>query len=430
MDPAASPTAPTGGIQVHPLGRERHDQLLDVDQWAFALDLEGVDPGPELEALEWDRTWGAWVPDGSGTVDLESPPAGVGAVYSLRLPVPGGEVAAAGLSWIGVHPQHRRRGVLTAMIRHHLSSVRDGGRECVSALFASEAPIYGRFGYGLGSRAVGLSVPARSALRDVPGDALTVRLEHADGDRHGELVASVFDRTRAGRPGMVSRDSAGLRLMPFWDPAKAREGAESLRIAVAEDAAGDPRGYALFRRKQDWTDGVANGTVRVRELVALDALAARTLWERLLNLDLMARVRTDPRAPDDALLHLLVDLRPAKPTVQDGLYVRLVDLPTALQSRSYLAPVDVVLDVGDALCPHNAGRWRLTGDPQGALCRRSDAPADLSLDVRDLASAWLGGVSMHSLHSAGLVCEHRAGALATASAAFSWPVAPYCGWGF
>lgn len=421
-------------VTIAPLGQDRKDDLLAVDQWAFAFDTEGLDPGPELEAMEWDRTWGAWLPGRDDEPDLSAAPAGVGTVYSLRMPVPGAQVPAAGLSWIGVHPQHRRKGVLSAMIRHHLHSVHDLGRESVSALFASEPGIYGRFGYGLASRSVTMTLDRGAELRDVPGaQDLVLRMEHASMEQHTELVDRVFEVARARRPGMVSRESPGLKQRPLVDPPKWRDGAESLRILVCEDAAGDVRGYALFRRKSRWEDSGADGTVTVRELVALDAAAARALWGRLSDLDLMARVKTDDRPTDDPLLHLLVDPRSAQPKLGDALWVRLVDVPAALSARRYSTEVDVVLEVTDAQCPWNAGRWHLvagTGATGGGSCERTQAPSDLALDVRELGSAWLGGITLDALHAAGQVDERTPGCLHQASVALSWPVAPYCGWMF
>ncbi|MGZ4612344.1 MAG: sterol carrier protein domain-containing protein, partial [Kineosporiaceae bacterium] len=74
--------------------------------------------------------------------------------------------------------------------------------------------------------------------------------------------------------------------------------------------------------------------------------------------------------------------------------------------------------------------WRLEGGPDGAACEPTDAEPDLVLDVRDLTSAYLGGDTLTALAAAGLVREERPGTLQPAAAAFSWPVAPYCGWLF
>ncbi len=164
--------------------------------------------------------------------------------------------------------------------------------------------------------------------------------------------------------------------------------------------------------------------------MALDAAASAVLWRRLSDLDLMSTVITDSRPPDDPLLHQLIDVRAAAPGLRDGLWVRLVDVGAALAARRYSAPVDVVLDVSDELCPWNARRWRLSGDADGGTCTPTRDSADVHLDVRTLGSAYLGGETLGALAAAGVVQEGTRGALARASAALAWPVAPYCGWVF
>jgi predicted acetyltransferase len=416
-------TEPTDARQptIVPLSADRRDDLMEIDTWAFPLDDEGLDPEPALLGFEWDRTFGA---------EVDGRLVGIYSVYSHRMPVPGGEVQTAGLTWVGVHPQFRRRGVLTAMIDHHFTTVHERG-EPVSALFAAEAAIYGRFGYGLASRGMRMTLPRRPDMVDVPGtEGLTVRFERADADKHAALVAAGYDRARRSRPGMVSRASSGLQQKVFGDTPRFRGGAERLRLLVVEDAAGEVRGYALFRRKDHWEATGPNGTVQVREAVALDGAASAVLWSRLADLDLMGKVETDSRPLDDPLVNQLTDVRGVGMRVSDGLWTRLVDVGAALAARRYTRDVDVVLEVSDARCGWNAGRWRLSGNPDGARCERTSDPADLSLDVRWLSSAYLGGETLSSMAAAGLVDEHTPGAVGAASQAFAWHVAPYCGWVF
>ena len=408
-------------LTIVPLPADRRDELLEIDQWAFAFDDDGLDPEPAMLGFEWDRTAGA---------ELDGRLVGVSSVYTLRMPVPGGQVPTAGLTWVGVHPQFRRRGVLSAMMADHLTGVH-AAREPVSALFAAEPAIYGRFGYGMATRGVRLTLPRRAAMLPVPGtDRLTVTLEKADADRHCDLVAAVFDRARAGRPGMVSRDSAGLQRRMLADPPRWREGAEPLKLLTVRDEADDVRGYALFRRKEQWTDTGPRGTVRVREAVALDAAASAVLWSRLADLDLMTTVATDTRPWDDPLVHQLVDVRAADARMGDGLWVRLVDVAAALTARRYSRELDVVIELTDDRCPWNSGRWRLSGGPDGARCERTPDGADLAADVRALGAAYLGGETLSALAGAGLVRQCTPGSLEQASSAFAWHVAPYCGWIF
>jgi predicted acetyltransferase len=414
--------------RIAPLTRADSDALLDIDQWAFAFPTDDLDVAPILDEVEWSRTYGAYVTDRGGEAL-----AGINSSFNLRLPVPGAEIPAAGLTWVGVHPQYRRRGVLSAMIADHLERVREQG-EAVSALHASEAGIYGRFGYGTAGRHVMMTVSRGAELRDVPGSAdVSIRLERVDPDRHVDLVADCYEAARAGIPGFVSRDSPGTRRITLDDQlgTRRRGGVETLRIAIAESDDGGPvRGYALFRRKNNWDDATPDGTVQIRELVARDPAAAHALWSRLLDLDLMGKVELNDRPLDDPLLSMLVDPRSAKPVVVDGIWIRLVDLPAALAARRYTRDVDVVLEVTDALCPSNAGRWRLTGGPDAAECTPATGEPDLTLDVRELGAAYLGSESLTHLASAGLVRAAGDDVLLRAAAAFSWPVRAYTPWQF
>lgn len=412
-------------VTIASLRPEDVEAVLQLDQWAFGYPEAGFDHAADVASMEWDRAFGVWS-DGAPRQLV-----GTNLTHSFDLPVPGGSVRCAGLTWVGVHPGHRRRGILTAMMRHHLAAVRERG-EPVAALFAAEPAIYGRFGYGLASFQLQFTLPRRAALRDVPGaDEVEVRFEAVDPQRHADLIGDCYELARRHRPGMVSRNTPGLRQAPLVQHPFFYRDTESLRIMSVPGPAGEPlRGYALFRRKSSWVHGNPEGTVLVTELVSRDPAATRALWGRLVDLDLTSRVETDPRPCDDPLLSLLMDVRVTSPRMSDGLWVRLVDVPAALAARRYPVPLDVVLEVSDEYCPWNAGRWRLVAERDKARCEPTSAPADLSLDVAHLASAFLGGKSLSGLAAAGMVEVHRPGALHDAAPAFGWPVAPFCGWTF
>jgi predicted acetyltransferase len=412
------------GYRLIDVPEARKDEYLEVDRLAFAFDSS-----PETDALvpitfEWDRARAVEGPDGAL--------AAVHASYAHTMPVPGGTIACSGLTWVGARPDQRRRGLLTAMIDSHFE--RSLGRgEPISALFAAEHAIYGRYGYGSAADDLRVKISRGAALRDVPGtEELTVRFATADPARHSALVDEVHRAGGAGRPGWTTRDSDAWRTRMLVDPPAWREGAEPLRIATVHDPAGTVRAYALFRRKESWAEGGPAGVVKVREAVALDAAATHRLWSFLLDLDLMATVEGPMLPVDDALLHLLVNPRAVVPKVNDNLWVRLLDLPVALAGRRYAAPVDVVLDVSDTRLTANAGRWRLTtgerqddGTYAADVTRTPDAP-DLALDVRELGAVYLGGRSLAAQGRAGLVTELTPGTLQSAAAAFLWPVAPMC----
>lgn len=414
----ATMSIPTGYRAVD-VPAERAPEVVELDAWAFVLSQEDDVLLAQPSPLDWTRTRGIETEDGELVAVRGSYPFDAFGVPGARLPV-------SGLTWVGVHPGHRRRGLLRAMITEHFARSLDRG-EPVSALFAAEPGIYGRFGYGLAATELRLSIPRSATLRDVPGyQDVRLRVERLDAERHGPVVHRLHAAVE--RPGWATRQTEALRTAHLSDPAHWRDGAESLRVVVAE-VADEPQGYAFFRRKSGWDVRGPRGTVRVGEVVARTPAVARALWGLLLDLDLMATVEATV-APDDALTQLLVDLRAASPRSTDNVWVRLLDVPAALRGRSYAAPVDVVLEVTDTLLPANAGRWRLRSTDGTAEVDRTDAAADLTLDVRELGAAYLGGTSLTGAARAGLVTEHRPNALHAAAAAFGWPVAPWCSWVF
>ncbi len=393
----------------------------ELGQWAFPS-TETIDDLLALPSpLDWERSHGLSPTDDPASL------VGLHSSYPFEhTPVPGGRLPVAGLTWVGVHPQWRRRGLLRTMINHHFENCQRRN-EPISMLFAAEPAIYGRFGYGLCARQVALTIPRGAALRPISGsDALGIRIE-ARGPQHAALIASLH--AEIARPGWVTRETEQLQEMFLADPLVFREGREAARIMIAERG-GAAVGYALFQRTQ-WRPTGPAGTVMVGEVVAADGAVSHALWSRLLDLDLTRDVEVYMLSTDDPLLSLLVDLRATAPRFRDNTWLRIIDLPAALMGRQYVAPIDVVLEVSDELLSANVGRWRLTAAAFApAQVIRTDEPADLALDIRELGAAYLGGIGLAELASAGLIEERHPGSLAAASVAFGWPVAPLSSWAF
>jgi predicted acetyltransferase len=332
---------------------------------------------------------------------------------SRRIAVPGGVVPCAAVTAVTVVPTHRRRGLLTAMMRRQLDDLR-GGDEPIAALWASEGTIYGRFGYGvsaLHAHLVARRPAARLAAPPPPGDPLSA----GPAGEHVDAMREIHARVVPERPGMLARPD------PWWedrlyDPEAHRDGAQPLRAVVGDD------GYALYAVRPGSDDDGPAGEVRIRELVAATPEARAVLWGFLLDQDLTRTIGWDLAPVDEPLRLMVTDSRAVRRTIGDGLWVRLVDVARALSARTYARDVDVVLEVTDAFCQWNEGRYRLAG----GVCERTDDAPDLGLDATALGAAYLGGTTLRELAAAGRVRELRSGALAPASAAFRGDVAPWC----
>ncbi|MFF5359501.1 GNAT family N-acetyltransferase [Streptomyces scabiei] len=390
----------------------------DWDPWYDNLIRAfGGTPEPPEERELWDaltvpeRCVGVW--EGDRCV-------GTAGAFDFRLTVPGGSaVPAAGVTMVGVAATHRRRGVLTSMMRRQLDDVRSWG-EPLAVLTASEPAIYGRFGYGLATRRLAADIDTARVRLSVPPGTDDVRLRYADPSEVLDACEAVYARRVPERPGTLARQP-GWERVELLDTERHRSGASPLQCVVAERTDGEGAGvvgYARFRVKSDWGPRGADGVVQLSALEALDPAARAALWRFLFDIDLTSSVVAHRLPVDEPVLHLVSDIRRCALRFTDDLYVRLVDVGAALRLRTYQAPLDVVFEVEDSFCPWNEGRWRLTGDPKGATCERTADAADLSLDVRELGAAYLGGVSLSALAGAGLVRELRQGALAEASVGF------------
>lgn len=411
-----------------------------VHQHAF----HGGEPSEQSRAsmlarFEFDRNLAAF--DGPTQV-------GAAGIFSFRMRVPGALIPVAGVTMIAVLPSHRRRGVLTSLMRQQLTDIHERG-EAVAALFSSETGIYSRYGYGIaswqafyrlrgGEGALAVSAPARDGLRLRLADPGSARAE----------LAKVYDLVLAQRPGLYTRNDV------WWDKVLTDDVNPStpLRCVLAEDDAG-PLGYALYTGAPSWDDPtfLPDSSMDIREVMVSDPAAAAALWGDLLSRDLTTDFTAAMRPVDDPVRHLLADPRRLRAMVSDGLWVRLVDVGQALAQRRYAAPVDVVIEIpADDLCPHNAGRWRLTTQPSrppadspahtagpadgagfpvgglAATCERTSAPADVIVPVQALGAAYLGGTQLDTLARAGLLTQTRPGAIAALSTALTWSPAPWC----
>ena len=388
-----------------------------ADELRAAMTAGSIAFGDELKDEDFERHSKTMPVDRFLAAYDDGQPVGTTGAYPFGLTSPGGELAAGGVTWVGVVPSHRRRGVLTQMMRTQLDDLHERG-EPLAILWASEAAIYGRFGYGVAVPELNIDAErARFAWRDDPGPAGAVRIVERDEAR--EVFPPLYDRIRRETPGFVTRNDEWWEHYKLADPEQWRRGAGPKFYALLE-LDGEPAGYAMYRIKQSWEHGYSTSELRVGDAFATSVGATRELWRFLFGIDLVRKVegRVDPALP---LFLMVTDPRNVQLRVFEGVWLRLVDVGAALAGRSYATDDAVVAEVRDEFCPWNAGRWRL-----GPESDRTDDEPELELDVADLASAYLGAFDFHRLAAAERLRELKAGAVERASALFRTTRPPYC----
>lgn len=392
----------------------------EVPAWSTALNIGFLTPAGDIDAdlrrafMELDRTWAGF--DGDRLIaTLRS--------FPTALTVPGGgTVPVSAVTCVSTTSTHRRQGIASRLVRAELDATAARG-ELASILIAAEWGIYGRFGYGAATEHQTFTVDASAGrLRVSPQGTV----EYVDRDTARANVDALYERHRAGRPGEFTKPAwmwdfeLGLTEFPSRPAPR-----PSLHV-LARDPSGAVTGYVQYQFDWQGNGRTADGLARVLRLFALDPAALALLWRHLLGLDQVTTVRVEDRPADELLPWLLVDPRHARPSDRcDFVWVRPLDVPGLLAARRYPVADRLVLEVEDRGGPAG-GRYELDGGTDAARCHPTGTPADLTLDVAVLGSAYLGGYPLRTLAAAGLVAEHTAGAVDRADGMLRWPVAPWC----
>ena len=338
--------------------------------------------------------------------------------FGFDFTAPGGSVPCAGVSVVGVDPTHRRRGILTKLMRAELEAAHERG-EPIAALWASEATIYGRFGFGLASLCGEIDLPRERTQFVTTIEPLSARF--VDVSEAADLFPIVYDPVAAATPGMFTRSRAWWEVRVLEDHEPRGDGGGPRRRIVIEES-GVPVAYAIYRHYQSFDHSSTTGWIRVIEAVGATPAATASVWRYLLDVDWIARVKAGLLPLDHPLFLLLAESRRMNFIVVDALWVRLVDVGAALSDRGYATDGEVVFGVTDRFCPWNEGGWRLSG----GAAERTDAAPDLRVAADGLAAVYLGGFTFRDLYESGRVEEVRPGALARADALFRSDRAPWC----
>jgi predicted acetyltransferase len=375
----------------------------------FGDDLESDVGGDERikalipEAQRWAAFDGPIVVATAGTFD-----------HAIGVPG-GGTLPMAGLTVVTVRPTHRRRGILRQLMERHLDDARRRGFP-VSGLWASEAGIYGRFGYGLATHTDVITIENAQTVELHPRSGSDA-IEWIDESAARTRLPEVYARATAARPGALRRSAVWWHQRRFLESAFVRHGASKRRHVIARRD-GAIVGYLQFRQRGAFEPSRPNGKIEIVELIGIDSRAELTLWELALRMDLFPNVAWNLAPVDDALAWAVVDQRRIQRRRTDALFLRIEDLPATLAARTY--PIDGTLRfaIGDAT-------WELIVDGGRARCATTAKPAELRFGPTTLASLYLGGVSATQLARSEQL-RGDAAAITRADALFASAIAPWC----
>ncbi len=405
---------------IRPITREELPSWFEAFGTAFYI--WASDPHAQAafrgDVMDLQRCLGAFDEDGTIVGTYRS--------FATRLTVPGGaRLPTDAVSAVSVRPTHRRRGILTRMITEDLRRSVDRG-EVVSVLIAAEWPIYGRYGYGPGTWQAPLTLRVRSARFQPPATG-TVQVVPALAAR--QLIPDIYAAYAAAQPGEIDRPDhrwdgeLGLVDAPGRPKWKGQ-------IAIHRNDAGEPDGYARFHGEENWVDMLPDHKMILDELHAATSEAEIDLWRHIAQMDLTATITAEVRREREPMQWALVDGRVVQAGARtDFLWVRLLDVERAMSERTYERDGDMVIEVLDQLADGDgpaAGRYRLSVRGGAGTCVRTDEAPALTIEVRALSAAYLGGTRLVDATRAGGATEHAAGTLAEADRLLRTADDPWC----
>ncbi len=396
-------------LPIRPIVPDELDGFVRSFRSVFGERVDDRDLARARLQLECDRSFVA--------VDADDEVVATAGAHSFAMRLPGGgRLGCAGITMVSVRTDQRRRGLLTRLMDRLLQQARERG-DAVAALWASEAPIYGRFGFGPAIPTAEITLDRAHAALQLAGPVEAVTL--VDRSTAREALPAIRERVSATRPGLLARSPV------FWDCLLDEEPTPPSGSGPRQHALLPGRAYALYRLRPDWTAGAPTGQVVVSELHATDPEAAAAIWRFVTDVDLASSTVAGRRAVDDPVLAMVVDRGRARVAEDWPLQVRLVDLASVLSTRTYGSDGSLVFDVIDRQLPGQAGRWHLEVSGGRGSCRRTDRPADLRLDIAALSTVCLGGARTTQLAAAGLVSEDGDAAAARLDRLLVTDVAPW-----
>ncbi|GAA4165252.1 GNAT family N-acetyltransferase [Gryllotalpicola daejeonensis] len=358
--------------------------------------------------------------DAQGLIDE---PVGTTQSWVAPLTLPGGAaVPLWSIASVTVAPTHRRRGIARALLESELRTAAAEGVP-IAGLTASETVLYGRYGFGVATIGENTEIETKRVRwtgPDAPG-----RTRFVDPAALLPDALAIIDRARAVQPGGIRYDDfmVGLATGLYG-----RDRAQ-VRTVRYDDAEGVPQGFASYTLTGNPADFTKH-LVTVRWLVGATDEATAALWRFLLELDLVATVRAIERPVDEPVNWQLGDLRAAKRTPKDRLWLRILDLPAVLEARRYAAPATIALEVDDPL-EFAAGRFLLEAGSDGigrVKPLAGEVPqgaASLALPISELSATVLGGIAPTTLARAGRITERTPGAALTLERTFAAERTPW-----
>ncbi|MEO7588761.1 MAG: GNAT family N-acetyltransferase [Arachnia sp.] len=289
---------------------------------------------------------------------------------------------------VTVQASHRRRGLMNALMTTDLLEAKARG-DVFAVLTATDARLYGRFGFGVTATARRLEIesgPRFQVRTDPVGHSV-----FADPEAISDLRQSLFERFHAGQFWSVGR--AHHYWSSGFDWSKQQPVAR--RAAVHFDEQGEPDATLVFSVEDNHLEiidlvGLTSGAeIELLRLLGHGEAHDKVIWPRC----------HDARHP---LPWALVDPRVVRTKEEfDTVWVRVLDVEKAVELRAFDHDGSITLHVQDSQ-GYCDGTWHITVEDGHATAVPATGTPDVTIDVAAFATVLSGLQGAVELAVAGL----------------------------
>ena len=394
----------TPQYEIRSISGEEFGAFSETSARAFGFDQDARYLNMKKSYFDFDRTLAVIHKNGiiGGCVSSQ---------YLLN--IPGTQAKVAAVADVSVLPNHRRKGLLTKMMRTQLTNIYERD-ELFAALWAEESPIYGRFGYGIASIHEDwiLHRQNNEFNINVPGNGT---IEYINSSKITELLPIIYEKATFDVPAVIRRPELYWKVIA--EDFESKRNNESKMQHVIYRQGNEINGYVSYRT-------VPEG-ISIHELMGTDLNSTVGLWRFCLDMDLRLKSQIYRRPLDDILPMLLTDPGKLSRTIKEGLWLRLVNIEKALELRKYSLDTRLVLKVIDSFCEWNDQTFELQTSDNGNKCSPSNLKADICITASDLASVYLGAIKFSTLLKSGRIQLETDNAIHKADMMFSYKHAPW-----
>ena len=340
--------------------------------------------------------------------------------YDLNMIVPGNSVKTTGVGVVSVLPTHRRQGLLRRLMAQFLIDTHEQNVS-LSALWASESPIYSRFGYGSASNLVNMSLPKPYAIMQEDIDIIGA-MRYVNLDEALDILPAIYSNAIKCRPGMLARQHNWWqdRILSITVATHRGSPPHHRVIHLGENG---PDGYVLYKIHHG--TGINNAKVEVLELIGGHPKVEKALWQYLFGIDLIGTIQASNRPVDDPLNWWLMHPDRIQRNTSGAFWLRLIDVQAALNKRRYLHDGSICFRCVDPICRWNEGVYHLEVADGIGQCSRSKSPPELEMPAHALGSVYLGGWHFQELAHAGIISAPQK-LTQRLDSMFGWHFLPWC----